>query len=98
LILLLLTLILHITYRAIGGSGSPLNAFKAACYGTGPCLLGGFLPYVSLFAGFYSMAMQFYIGPMVLYKAKQGRAIAIFVSFIAFAFTKMFILGTTVGF
>lgn len=98
LILISTTLMLHVIYRAMGGSGSPLNAFKAACYGVGPCLLGGFLPYVSLFAGFYSMALQFYIGPMVLYKAKQGRATAVFVAFITLAFVEMFALGTTVGF
>lgn len=69
-ILLFLTLLLHAIYRLIGGQGSVLNAWKAACYGIGPCLLGGFLPYVSLFAGFYSFAMQFYLGPKTLYKAK----------------------------
>jgi hypothetical protein len=72
-ILLLLTLLLHLVYRLIGGQGSVLNAWKAACYGVGPCLLGGFLPYVSLFAGFYSFAMQFYLGPMVLYRVKEGQ-------------------------
>ncbi len=66
-ILLFLTLLLHLSYRLIGGKGSVLNAWKAACYGVGPCLLGGFLPYISLFAGFYSFAMQFYLGPMALY-------------------------------
>jgi len=32
-VLLLLTLILHVTYRFIGGQGSVLNGWKAACYG-----------------------------------------------------------------
>ncbi|MEM2929591.1 MAG: YIP1 family protein [Thermoproteota archaeon] len=41
LILPLLTLILHLVYRLIGGTGPVLNAWKAACYGVGPCLLGG---------------------------------------------------------
>ena len=97
-ILLFLTLILHVIYRLIGGQGSVLNAWKAACYGIGPCLLGGFLPYVSLFAGFYSFAMQFYLGPMTLYKAKESRAIIVFVAFIALTFIEMYVLGTTVGF
>jgi hypothetical protein len=97
-ILLLLTLILHLVYRLTGGQGPVLNAWKAACYGVGPCLLGGFLPYVSLFAGFYSFAMQFYLGPMVLYRVKEGRAIMIFVFFITMAFIEMFVSGTTVGF
>jgi len=92
-----LTLFLHLIYRLIGGQGSILNAWKALCYGIGPCLLGGFLPYVSLFAGFYSFAMQFYLGPMTLYEAKEGRAIVVFVALIAWIFIEMFVLGTTVG-
>jgi hypothetical protein len=96
-ILLFLTAFLHLLYRIIGGQGSILNAWKAACYGVGPCLLGGFLPYISLFAGFYSFAMQFYIGPRELYNAKEGRAIIIFVALIALTFIEMFVFGSTVG-
>ena len=95
--LLFLTLFLHAVYRIIGGQGSILNAWKALCYGIGPCLLGGFLPYISLFAGFYSFAMQFYLGPMIIYKAKEGRAIVVFTAFIAITFIQMFVFGTTVG-
>jgi len=95
--LFFLTLFLHLIYRLIGGQGSVLNAWKAMCYGIGPCLLGGFLPYVSLFAGFYSFTMQFYLGPMALYKAKESRAIVVFVALIAWTFIEMFVLGTTVG-
>jgi len=97
-ILLSLTVLLHVIYRLVGGQGSVLNAWKAVCYGLGPCLLGGFLPYISLFAAFYSFAMQFYLGPMTLYNVKQGRAIVVFVAFIALAFIEMFVRGTTVGF
>jgi hypothetical protein len=97
-ILLFLTVLLHAIYRIIGGQGSVLNAWKAACYGIGPCLLGGFLPYIALFAAFYSFAMQFYIGPRELYQAKESRAIAVFVAMIALTFIEMFVLGTTVGF
>jgi len=97
-ILVFLTLLLHGIYRLIGGEGTVLNAWKSACYGIGPCLLGGFLPYVSLFAGFYSFAMQFYLGPMVLYKAKEGRAVVVFVAFIALTLIEMFVFETTVGF
>jgi len=96
--LLFLTVLLHVVYRLIGGQGSVLNAWKAACYGLGPCLLGGFLPYVSLFAAFYSFAMQFYLGPMTLYNVKQSRAIVVFVVFIALTFIEMSVRGTTVGF
>jgi len=95
-ILLSLTLILHFVYRLIGGKGSILNGWKAACYGLGPCLLGGFLPYVSLFAAFYSFSMQFYLGPMALYRVKQSKAIIIFTSFIALSFIEMYVFGTTV--
>ena len=97
-ILVFLTLLLHLIYRGIGGQGSLMNAWKAACYGVGPCLLGGFLPYISLFAGFYSFAMQFYLGPMILYRARQSRAIVIFVAFVTLTFIEMFVLGTTTGF
>jgi hypothetical protein len=98
MILLFLTIFLHLVYKAIGGQGSVLNAWKAACYGVGPCLIGGFLPYISLFAAFYSFTMQFYIGPRELYKAKESRAIVVFVALIALTFIEMFVLGTTVGF
>jgi len=96
-ILLFLTIFLHLLYRIIGGQGSVLNAWKAVCYGIGPCLLGGFLPYISLFAGFYSFALQFYIGPRELYNAEEGRAIVVFVALIAWTFIEMFVFGSTVG-
>jgi hypothetical protein len=96
-ILLFLAIFLHIIYRIIGGQGSVLNAWKAACYGVGPCLLGGFLPYIALFAGFYSFAMQFYIGPRELYNAKEGRAIIVFVALIALTFIEMVVFGSTVA-
>ena len=96
--LFFLTGFLHLICWLIGGRGPVLNAWKAVCYGLGPCLLGGFLPYISLFAGFYSFAMQFYLGPMTLYNAKQGRAVVVFVALIAWTFIEMFVAGTTVGF
>jgi hypothetical protein len=96
--LIFLSLLLHLIYRLIGGTGSILNAWKALCYGIGPCLLGGFLPYISLFAAFYSFAMQFYLGPIILYSAKESRAIVVFVALVALTFIEMFVLGTTVGF
>jgi hypothetical protein len=96
-ILVLMTLFIHLIYRMIGGKGKILNAWKAACYGTGPCLLGGFLPYIALFAGFYSFAMQFYLGPTTLYDARQGRSIVIFVVLIASTFIEMLLRKTTAG-
>jgi len=41
--------------------------------------------------------MQFYLGPMSLYQAKEGRAIVVFVAFIALTFIEMFVLGSTAG-
>jgi hypothetical protein len=97
-ILLLSTLFLHFIYRVIGGQGSILNGWKAMCYGLGPCLLGGFLPYISLFVAFYSFSIQFYLAPVTLYRAKEGRAIPVFAALIALSFIEMFVLGSTVGF
>jgi hypothetical protein len=42
--------------------------------------------------------MQFYLGPMTLYKAKESRAIIVFVAFVTLAFIEMFVSGRTVGF
>lgn len=75
IILLFLTGFLHLTFRLMGGKGPVLNAWKASCYGVGPCILGGFLPHISLFAAFYSLILQLYIGPRVLYRVKESRAI-----------------------
>lgn len=89
---------LHLIFRLMGGKGSILNAWKAMCYGIGPCILGGFLPYISLFAAFYSLILQLYIGPKVLYKVKESRAIVFLAIILALTFIEMFIKGTTVGF
>lgn len=97
-VLFALTALLHVIFRLIGGKGSVLNAWKAASYGTGPCILGGFLPYVSLFAAFYSLMIQFYFGPKVLYRAKESLALLFIATIVALAFIEMFLTGTTVGF
>jgi len=89
---------LHVIYKFMGGKGSTLNAWKAMCYGVGPCVLGGFLPYLSLFAGFYSLLLQLYVGPKVLYAVQESRAIFLLALIIALTFIEMFVLGTTVGF
>lgn len=89
---------LHVIYKLMGGRGSILNAWKAMCYGVGPCVFGGFLPYLSLFAGFYSLLLQLYVGPKVLYEVQESRAIFLLAIIIALTFIKMFVLGTTVGF
>ena len=96
-LLLSLTVLVHGVYRLLGGKGPLLHGWKSVCYGLGPCLLGGFLPYVALFVAFYSFALQFYMGPKILYGVKDDRAIAVFTSFVALAFIEMFVVGTTVG-
>jgi len=97
LILLFATGFLHLIFRLMGSKGSILNAWKASCYGVGPCLLGGFFPYISLFAAFYSLILQFYIGPRVFYKVKESRAIVFLAIVLALTFIKMFTKGTTMG-
>jgi len=97
-ILLFLTLFLHLIFRVMGGKGPILNAWKASCYGVGPCILGGFLPYISLFAAFYSFILQLYVGPKVLYRVSESRAIVFLAIMLALTFIEMFVKGTTVGF
>ena len=98
MILIFGTGFLHVIYKLMGGRGSVLNAWKAMCYGVGPCVLGGFLPYLSLFAGFYSLLLQLYVGPKVLYEVQESKAILLLALIIALTFIEMFVLGTTVGF
>jgi len=85
----------HVLYRLLGGKGSILNGWKAACYGVGPCALGGFLPYFSLFAAFYSVLMQLYMGPKVLYGVEEWKALLLLAVIMALIFVEMFIFGTT---
>ncbi|HID90777.1 TPA: hypothetical protein EYP44_02325 [Candidatus Bathyarchaeota archaeon] len=59
-------------------------------------MLGGFLPYVSLFGAFYSLLLQFYVGPKVLYEVSSARAIALLAIILAATFAETFALGTAV--
>jgi len=97
-ILILGTLLLHLLFRLIGGNGSVSNAWKSMCYGVAPTVLGGFLPYIAIFTAFYSVLLQFYLGPKILYKAKESRAIFLLALIIAISFIEMFVARTTVGF
>jgi len=96
--LIVLTLFFHIIFLLLGGKGSLVDAWKAICYGAGPCALGGFLPYVSLVVGFYSFFLQFYIGPRVLYKLKESRLLFILALLFAGLFIEVYLFGTTVGY
>ncbi|MEM3406647.1 MAG: YIP1 family protein [Nitrososphaerota archaeon] len=95
IILLFSTIFLHLVFKFMSGKGSILNAWKALCYGVGPCIIGGFLPYISLFAAFYSLILQFYIGPRILYQVKESRAIIFLIIILALIFIKFSIKGTT---
>ena len=82
----------------MGGKGGILNAWKSSCYGVGPCVLGGFLPFISLFAAFDSFVIQLYLGPKILYGVKESKAIIYLAIMISLTFIEMFVWGTTVGF
>ncbi|MGC9523248.1 MAG: YIP1 family protein [Anaerolineae bacterium] len=89
---------LHLVFRVLGGRGPFLNAWKAVCYGTGPCVLLGWLPYWSLFVGAWSLVLQLYYGPKVLYRMREGRALLILALFLGATLLEFATKGTTVGF
>lgn len=96
-IALLLTVVTHFIFRALGGQGSILNAWKSICYGTGPCAFFGWVPYWSLFVGSLSLVFQLYYGPKALYRVKEGRALLILAFFVGTALLEFATKGTTVG-
>lgn len=98
LIALFLAGFLHLIFRALGGHGPFLNAWKATCYGTGPCVLLGWIPYGSLFVGAWSLLLQLYFGPKVLYRMREGRALMILAFFVGATLLEFATKGTTVGF
>jgi len=89
---------LHVVYGVLGGRGPFLNAWKAVCYGTGPCVLLGWIPYWTLFVGAWSLTLRMYFGPKVLYRIREGRALAILAFIVGAALMEFAIKGTTVGF
>jgi hypothetical protein len=88
----------HVLFRLLGGKGPLLNAWKAVCYGVGPCVLLGWVPYWSLFLGAWSLLLQFYYGPKVLYRMGEGRALLILAFILGATLTEFATAGTTVGF
>jgi len=92
-----LTCFVHLAYRLLGGKGPMLNAWKATCYGVGPCLLLGWIPYWSLFMGAWSLLLQLYYGPKVLYRMREGRALLILAFFVGATLLEFATKGTTVG-
>lgn len=89
---------LHLIFRLLGGEGSSLNAWKAVCYGVGPCVLLGWIPYWTLFVGAWSFVLQLYYGPKVLYRMREGRALLILAFFVGATLLEFATRGTTVGF
>ncbi len=89
---------LHLIFRTLGGQGSILNAWKATCYGVGPCVLLGWVPYWTLFVGAWSLVLQLYFGPKVLYHMREGRALMILAFFFGATLLEFATKGTTVGF
>jgi hypothetical protein len=98
LILLFMTGFLHLIFRLLGGTGPILNAWKVACYGVGPCVLFGWIPYWSLFVAAWSLLLQFYYGPKVLYRMREGTALAILAFIFGATLLELMTKGTTVGF
>ncbi len=94
----LMAAFVHVLYRLLGGQGPLLNAWKAVCYGVGPCVLLGWVPYWSLFLGAWSLLLQFYYGPKVLYRTREGRALLILAFILGATLLEFATRGTTVGF
>lgn len=97
-VVLFMTGFLHLIFRLFGGKGPILNAWKAACYGAGPCVLLGWIPYWSLFVAVWSLLLQFYYGPKILYRMKEGMALIILACIIGATLLELMTKGTTVGF
>jgi hypothetical protein len=93
-----LSAFIHVIFRLLGGQGPLLNSWKAVCYGVGPCILLGWIPYWSLFVGAWSLILQFYFAPKVLYRMREGRALFVLAFFVGSTFLEFATRGTTVGF
>jgi len=98
IVLVFMTGFLHLIFRLLGGKGPILNARKVACYGAGPCVLLGWLPYWSVFVAIWSLLFQFYYGPKVLYRMQEGLALIILAFIVGATLLELMVRGTTVGF
>ena len=96
--LFIMTGFFHLIFKLMGAKSTTLNAWKSMCYGIGPCIIGGFLPYISLFVAFYSLILQLYIGPKILFEVKESRLTIFLAIILALTFIEMFLKGTTAGF
>ena len=98
IVALFMTGFMHLIFRILGGKGQILNAWKATCYGAGPCVLFGWIPYWSLFVAVWSLLLQFYYGPKVLYRMREGIALLILAFIVGATLLELMTKGTTVGF
>jgi hypothetical protein len=98
LMALVLAAFVHVVFRLLGGQGPFLNAWRSTCYGVGPCVLLGWLPYWTLFVGAWSFVLQLYFGPKVLYRMPEGRALLILAAMFGGTLLEFATMGTTVGF
>lgn len=88
----------HLLYKLLGGEGGFLNAWKAVCYGVGPCVILGWIPYWSLFVASWALVVQIYYAPKTLYRLREGRSLIILSAIIAATLLEFAVGGTTVGF
>ena len=93
-----LAVFVHLVFCVLGGQGPLLNAWKAVCYGTGPCVILGWVPYWTLLVGAWSFVLQLYFGPKVLYRLREGRALLVLAVLFGATLLEFATKGTTVGF
>lgn len=95
---ILLAGFVHLFYRLLGGKGTFREAWKAVCYGVGPCVILGWVPYWSLFVASWALVAQLYYAPKILYRMQGGRALIILAAVIGATLSEFAARGTTVGF
>jgi hypothetical protein len=61
-------------------------------------VLFGWVPYWSLFVAVWSLLLQFYLGPKILYRMKEGVALMILAFIVGATLLELITKGTTVGF
>lgn len=93
------TIMLVVIYGLIlPGDGGIREAWKAICYGVGPCVFGGWLPYWALLVGSLSFVYQLYLGPKVLYRVATAKATIVLAIVFGLTLIELITMGTTVGF
>lgn len=93
----IMSVFVHVLYRLAGGRGGLIQAWKAICYGVGPCVLLGWVPYWSMLVACWSLVIQFYYAPKTLYGVREGRALMILALIVGATLLELATAGTTVG-